>query len=83
MSSDTGIIRGGGDTKFSGLVNLFSMWLIVVPVAALAAFVFDMPPAVVFFLLKWDQLYKAIPVTIHIYRWKWIKRYTRDLPPQE
>lgn len=83
MSSDTGIIRGGGGTKFSGLVNLFSMWLIVVPGAALAAFVFDMPPAVVFFLLKWDQLYKAIPVTIHIYRWKWIKRYTRDLPPQE
>ncbi len=78
MSSDTGIIRGGGDTKFSGLVNLFSMWLIVVPGAALAAFVFNLPPAAVFFLLKWDQLYKAIPVTIHIYRWKWVKRYTRD-----
>ncbi len=79
MSSDTGIIRGGGDTKFSGMLNLFSMWLIVVPGAALAAFVFDAPPAVVFFLLKWDQLYKAIPVTIHIYRWKWVRRHTRDL----
>ena len=79
MSSDTGIIRGGGDTKFSGMLNLFSMWLIVVSVAALAAFVFDAPPAVVFFLLKWDQLYKAIPVTIHIYRWKWVRRHTRDL----
>lgn len=82
MASDTGIIRGGGDTKFSGLMNLFSMWLIVVPLSALAAFVFDRPPAVVFFLLKSDQLYKAIPVTIHIYRWRWVKRVTRDVPDQ-
>lgn len=83
MSSDTGIIRGGGDTKFSGLLNLFSMWLIVVPFSALAAFVLDQPPVVVFFLLKWDQLYKAIPVTIHIHRWKWVKRVARDSAPAQ
>lgn len=83
MSSDTGIIRGGGDTKFSGLLNLFSMWLIVVPFSALAAFVLDQPPVVVFFLLKWDQLYKAIPVTIHIHRWKWVKRVARDSTPAQ
>lgn len=83
MSSDTGIIRGGGDTKFSGLLNLFSMWLIVVPFSALAAFVLNQPPVVVFFLLKWDQLYKAIPVTIHIHRWKWVKRVARDSTPAQ
>lgn len=83
MSSDTGIIRGGGDTKFSGIMNLFSMWLIVVPLSALAAFVLDQPPVVVFFLLKWDQLYKAIPVTIHIHRWKWVKRVARDTAPTQ
>ena len=71
MAADSGIIRGGGDTRFSARMNFFSMWFIVVPGAALAAFVFNAPIGVVFFLLKWDQLYKIIPVMIHLFRWKW------------
>ena len=58
MACDNGIIRGGGDTKFSAKMNIISMWLIVVPFSAMAAFWWKFPPVVVFFLLKWDQLYK-------------------------
>ena len=78
MACDNGIIRGGGDTAFSAKMNLFSMWLIVVPFSAMAAFWWKSAPVVVFFLLKWDQLYKIIPVTIRLHSWKWVKTVTRS-----
>ena len=78
LPCDNGIIRGGGDTKFSMILNLFSMWLIIVPFSALAAFVFHWPPIVVFFLLKWEQINKIIPVTIRLHSCKWVKEVTRN-----
>ena len=78
MACDNGIIRGGGDTTFSAKMNLISMWLIVVPLSALAAFSWNCAPAVVFFLLKWDQLYKIIPVSIRLHSWKWVRVVTRN-----
>ena len=80
LPCDNGIIRGGGDTSFSMKMNLFSMWLIIVPFSALAAFVFHCAPVMVFFLLKWDQIYKIIPVTIRLHSWKWVKHVTRAQP---
>ena len=84
MACDNGIIRGGGDTSFSAKMNLISMWLIIVPFSAMAAFWWKCAPVVVFFLLKWDQLYKAIPVVIRLRSWKWVKKVTRpDQAPAE
>jgi Na+-driven multidrug efflux pump len=77
MACDNGIIRGGGDTSFSARMNLISMWGIVVPLSAMAAFWWKSPPVAVFFLLKWDQLYKIIPVALRLYSWKWVKSVTR------
>ena len=53
------------------------MWCIIVPFSAMAAFWWKCPPVAVFFLLKWDQLYKAIPVGIRLHSWKWVKKVTR------
>ena len=83
MACDNGIIRGGGDTSFSAKMNLVSMWLIIVPFSAMAAFWWQCPPVVVFFLLKWDQLYKAIPVVIRLRSWKWVKKVTRPDEPAQ
>lgn len=80
MACDNGIIRGGGDTAFSAKMNLISMWLIVVPLSAMAAFWWESAPVVVFFLLKWDQLYKIIPVSIRLHSWKWVRNVTRTDP---
>ena len=77
MACDNGIIRGGGDTGFSAKMDLISMWGIIVPFSAMAAFWWKCPPVAVFFLLKWDQLYKAIPVGIRLHSWKWVKKVTR------
>ncbi|MBS7009878.1 MATE family efflux transporter [Anaerostipes sp.] len=77
MACDNGIIRGGGDTSFSMKMNTVSMWGIVVPLSAIAAFVLKCPPMAVFFFLKSDQLYKTIPVVIHLRKWNWVKQVTR------
>ena len=77
MACDTGVIRGGGDTAFSAKMNLISMWGVVVPFSAMAAFWWESPPEVVFFLLKWDQIYKIIPVALRLHSWKWARSVTR------
>lgn len=78
MACDVGIIRGGGDTAFSAKMNLVSMWLVVLPFSELAAFRWNAPPVVVFVLLKWDQLYKIIPVSVRLHSWKWPRQVTRE-----
>lgn len=83
MACDNGIIRGGGDTAFSAKMNLISMWGIVVPFSAMAAFWWKSPPAVVFFLLKWDQIYKIIPVSLRLHSWKWVRSVTRPDEPEK
>ena len=77
MACDNGIIRGGGDTAFSAKMNLISMWLIIVPFSAMAAFWWRCTPVVVFFLFKWDQLYKAISVVFCFCCCNWVKKVTR------
>lgn len=77
MACDNGIIRGGGDTAFSMKMNLISMWGIVVPFSAIAAFVLKAPPVIVFAFLKSDQIYKTLPVMVHLRKWNWVKEVTR------
>lgn len=72
-----GIIQGGGDTKYAFYVDLIFMWGFTIPVAALSAFVFNLPATVTFFCLKSDQLLKCIPNAIRCNRYKWIRQLTR------
>jgi len=75
-----GIIRAGGDTKFVFIVDAICGWLQVLPMAFVAAFVFDAPAWVVFFFLRSDQFYKWIIAIIKTNRFKWIKNLTREKP---
>lgn len=73
----TGIVRGGGDTKFVLYNDTAFMWLLVIPSALLAAYVFNMPPVVVFICLKCDQILKCIVAAIKVNRHTWVKKLTR------
>jgi len=73
----TGIIRAGGDTKFVFIVDFICGWLLVLPLAFAAAFIFHAPPWVVFFCLYSDQFYKWIIAFIKTNRFKWIINLTR------
>ena len=77
MSSLTGIVRAGGDTKFVLMNDLLFVWLVVIPSSMLAAFVFHAPPTVVFACLKCDQILKCFVAVFKVNRYKWIKNITR------
>jgi putative MATE family efflux protein len=78
MSSLTGIVRPGGAIHFVLINDLIHVWLIVIPSALLAAFVFHAPPYVVFACLKCDQILKCFVAVIKVNRFKWIKNLTRE-----
>jgi len=78
MSSLTGIVRAGGATHFVLINDLIFVWLIVIPSAALAAFVFNAPTWVVFACLKCDQVLKCAVAVVKVNRMKWIKNLTRE-----
>lgn len=77
----TGIVRAGGKTHFVLVNDLLWVWLWVLPSAALAAFVFEASPVLVFFLLKSDQLLKCIVAVITTNRYRWVKQLTRERKP--
>ncbi len=73
----SGIIQGGGDTKYAFIIEMISMWGFTIPLSALSAFVFHLPPVYTFFFLKLDQLLKCIPNGIRCNRYKWVRKLTR------
>ncbi len=67
-----GILRAGGDTKFSMFLDGFIIWIVGVPLAALGAFVFHLPVYFVYLCAMSEELTKWI---LGLYRWrsrKWI-----------
>ena len=76
MPTLTGIVRGGGDTRFVLINDLISIWGIVLPVSALAAFVFHWPPVAVVICLNSDQVFKCGAACVRCNRYRWIKKLT-------
>lgn len=74
----TGIVTGGGDTRFVLINDLIHQWLIVLPVAFLSAFVFEAPLWVTFACLKSDQVLKCFVAIVKVNRYRWIKVLTRE-----
>jgi len=78
MPTNGGIIRGGGDTKFIMIVDIISIWGIVLPLSYLAAFVWNLSPVVVIMLLNSDQVFKCVPAFIRANSYKWVRKLTRN-----
>lgn len=76
MPVNCGIVRGGGDTKYILRLDLISIWGIVLPLSALAAFVFHWHPVAVIACLNADQVFKCLPAVIKVNRFNWIKKLT-------
>ena len=77
MPVNGGIIRGGGDTKFIMIVDIISIWVIVLPLSYLAAFVWNLSPVAVIILLNSDQVFKCVPAFIRVNSYKWVRQLTR------
>ena len=74
-----GIFCAGGDTRFGLVCDTINMWLFVVPLGLLCAFVFKMPVLVVYFVISLDEIVK-IPFEVgHYKKYQWLNILTRDL----
>lgn len=72
-----GIVSGGGDTSFVLKNDIIFMWLIVLPISFLSAFVFRFPMVVTFACLKADQVLKCAVAAVKVNRFNWIKKVTK------
>ena len=70
----TGIVRGGGDTKFVLFNDLIFMWGIVLPSSFAAAFVFELHPVFIFICLKADQILKCFVAVVKVNFGNWMKK---------
>jgi putative MATE family efflux protein len=67
-----GALRAGGDTRYAMFVELFSIWLIGVPMALLGAFVFHLPVYLVYLMVLLEEAVKAIVIDLRFFSRKWI-----------
>lgn len=73
-----GINRGAGDSRFVMLVDMVCGWLIVLPAAALAAFVLHLPLQWIYFSTRIDQSFKWIIALLRLRGDRWIHQVTRE-----
>ncbi|MPQ45140.1 MATE family efflux transporter [Clostridium tarantellae] len=73
-----GVLRGGGDARFVLLNDILFMWLFAIPGGFIAAFFFEVPIALVFLIIKSDEILKTIISIIRVSSGKWITDITRD-----
>ena len=73
-----GIFCAGGDTRFGFLCDLITMWVIIVPLGMVAAFVLKLPVLAVYFLLNLDEFVKLPGVYLHYKKYGWVRNLTRD-----
>lgn len=67
-----GILRGGGDTRFLLFADSSMVWLVSLPLGALASFVWNMSPAWIYFFLRVEFPLKGIICMARYLTGKWI-----------
>jgi len=68
-----GIFCAGGDTKFGLICDSITMWIIIIPLGAFAAYILNLPILAVYFILNLDELIKLPAVYRHYKQYKWVK----------
>lgn len=68
-----GVLRGGGDTRFLMVADILFLWVVSIPVGALAGLVLHLPPFWIYVCLKLDQILKAFWCVTRLRSRKWIK----------
>ena len=73
-----GILRSGGDTKFSMITELLGVWGIGVPLAFIGALVFNLPIYYLYLLVGLEEFVKASIGYYRIRSNKWITRLVEE-----
>lgn len=73
-----GIFCAGGDSRFGFWCDTLVMWGIILPLSYLGAFVWHMPPVLLYIVICLDEIIK-LPAALSRYRkYKWLNNITRD-----
>ncbi len=72
-----GTLRGAGDTRFCLITEMICLWLIALPLAALAAFVLHWPVPLVLVCMKIDEPLKALFCLVRLRGNSWLNTLTR------
>ena len=78
-----GIMRSGGDTKFSAIIDVGAIWLVGVPLGAIAAFVFGLPAYLVSLVFISEDVVKAILGIRRFTSKKWINNLSMTKAVEE
>jgi putative MATE family efflux protein len=73
-----GILRSGGDTRFSMLMEIGTMWGYGVPLAFIAGLLLNQPVGVVFFLVRSEEIVKFAVGIFRLISKKWIRYLTEE-----
>lgn len=68
-----GVLRGGGDTRFLMVADILFLWLISIPLGAMAGLYWKLSPFWIYFFLKIDQVLKAFWCVGRLKSEKWMK----------
>ena len=72
----SGIFPSGGDTRFGFICDTITLWVIIVPLGFLAAFVWDLPIWIVYTIINMDEWVKMPFVWRHYLKYNWVKNLT-------
>ena len=85
MSNNSAVISGifpaGGDTRFGFICDTIVLWVIVVPLGMLGAFVWDLPIWLVYIFINMDEWVKMPAVFHHYRKYQWVRNLTREEQP--
>lgn len=77
MTGMIGILRAGGDGKTGFYSDIVIMWMVCIPLAALAAFVLEAPAAAVVAIIKTTIALEAVVGIIRVLSMRWIRDLTQ------
>ncbi len=78
VANIVGILRGGGDTKFSLIVDCCGVWFVSIPLGLLTAFVLELQPVFIYLAIRMDTVFKVSMSVPRVLSGKWIRNVTRD-----
>lgn len=71
-----GVFCAGGDTKFGLKCDAVTMWVILIPIGMITAFVLKLPVMVVYFIISMDEIIKLPAVYRHYKKYNWVRNLT-------
>lgn len=77
--SIVGIFRGGGDTKYSMILEIACVWLVGVPLAFISAIVFKFPVYYVVAFAYTEEIVKTLLAIHRIASKKWMRNIVEDI----